>query len=558
YSDLSKQASKCVSFGLAQLTLHAKHDEDATVVDAIATFTRHVVTRYGLPKRVPESAIQSFVTNLPPNWVACESLLELVAALVPLYPSLLDVSSLLEQLVDAFDASFASNAAEMFVKTLGVVILACNHPPIPSSVVSEAFLRHVLAAYGATLSPLDLLLKAVVDAIVVVAGEGHVTLERVGYCFGSKANHVATGDLDQHWLLDEIDADMMKTSIAHFPIDRPFHGSAYVPASSSHDLYDPAYMLPLIAHTISSSAIPDRHLLSSGILGYAICGLSADDATLRAHSYGIVATAHESMSATARTFDFSERRQVFLLLETLKNGIAEPHARLPCLLSVFVNDAIAALLKPGHFMFPLVNAFLLSRSALDVNDVPMFYALFNSSSTMFRAERSWLLHLVRVKLDVDVELLQRRHVFSILLGFFDSPLADAHTQGLVLEILATAVATAAGNVILFFTFCTLAKAPPSTSVWFSLDLLDSTTALLPRDSPFALALLPHVVWYLQRIPAAPRDFQFSRQTFERWAGVVSWAMAQAATSRNLPLQLALPDAVHALTQAVRGFHVDVV
>ncbi|RHZ19570.1 hypothetical protein DYB37_001938 [Aphanomyces astaci] len=646
YSDLSKQASKCVSFGLAQLTLHAKHHEDATVVDAIATFTRHVVTRYGLPKRMPESAIQSFVTNLSPNWVACESLLELVAALVPLYPSLLDVASLLDQLVDAFDASFASNAAEMFVKTLGVVILACNHPPIPSSVVSEAFLRHVLAAYGATLSPLDLLLKAVVDAIVVVAGEGHVTLERVGYCFGSKANHVATGDLDQHWLLDEIDADMMKTSIAHFPIDRPFHGSAYVPASSSHDLYDPAYMLPLIAHTISSSAIPDRHLLSSGILGYAICGLSADDATLRAHAYGIVATAHESMSATARTFDFSERRQVFLLLETLKNGIAEPHARLPCLLSVFVNDAIAALLKPGHFMFPLVNAFLLSRSALDVNDVPMFYALFNSSSTMFRAERSWLLHLVRVKLDVDVELLQRRHVFSILLGFFDSPLADAHTQGLVLEILATAVATAAGNVILvhkmgllawlqavaikhegkftalllslvhtsiqsyylsekptdryaanimsqlhqlcrtlvvqhqqclkptdvrdvdfallpavltqFFTFCTLAKAPPSTSVWFSLDLLDSTTALLPRDSPFALALLPHVVWYLQRIPAAPRDFQFSRQTFGRWTGVVSWAVAQAATSRNLPLQLALPDAVHALTQAVRGFHVDVV
>ncbi|RHZ06979.1 hypothetical protein DYB26_003467 [Aphanomyces astaci] len=110
----------------------------------------------------------------------------------------------------------------------------------------------------------------------------------------------------------------------------------------------------------------------------------------------------------------------------------------------------------------------------------------------------------------------------------------------------------------FFTFCTLAKAPPSTSVWFSLDLLDSTTALLPRDSPFALALLPHVVWYLQRIPAAPRDFQFSRQTFGRWTGVVSWAVAQAATSRNLPLQLALPDAVHALTQAVRGFHVDVV
>ncbi|RHY31349.1 hypothetical protein DYB32_003618 [Aphanomyces invadans] len=447
HADLTRQTSKCVSFGLAQLALHSTVFSDS-VIDGVAGFTQRILSMYGVPKRVPLTTIQSFVRHLTStrSWVTRHSLLDLVAAVAPRFPDA-DYSSLLRTLVDGFDTLHSN---ESYLKTLCALLqLSVHHAVDNDSVCTQEFLCAVLSSYGATTSPVDLLLKSIVDALV--ADGTHLTLHRVGYCFG-KANHLSAGDLEQHWLLDEIDADTMKSSIEHFPHDRPFAGQYVVAPSSSNRaaVYDPAFFLPLVAHTLSTSSIPDRHLLQSGILGYAICGLSAEDDMIRSFAYGIVASAHESMSSTARTFEFNERRQVHLLLETLKNGIAHPHTRLPFLISVFVNDAISALLKPGHFMYPLVNAFLLSRSALDVNDVPMFYALFNSSSTMFRAERSWLLHLIKrgLKVDLDVDLLQRRHVFSIFLGFFDSPLADAHTQALVLEILTKAAATAAGNVAL--------------------------------------------------------------------------------------------------------------
>ncbi|KAF0699824.1 Aste57867_9600 [Aphanomyces stellatus] len=437
-SDLTRFASKIVGFGLGQLMRQDFATESASL-DALAAFTLDTLERYAA-KKVPASTVQSFLVHLAANsdWYFRDTILDVVAKLAVVFPTL-DFAPLLAQLMTKFE-HMAEN--ESFLKAFGVLLKKTE-----SSVaaVDMDFLRLVLTKYGATLSTNDVLLKAILE--VIQESHDDLSLESVGYCFG-KANHLATSELEQHWLLEEIDATTMKHSIEYFPHTRPFKG----PFECKHaqTVYDPAYFLPLIAHPLSTSHIPDRQLLQSGILGFAICGLSAEDDDIRAYAYGIVAVAHESMSATARTFEFNERRQVHLLLETLKNGIDTPHARLPFLITVFVNDAITSLLKPGHFMFPLVNAFLLARSALDVNDVPMFYALFNSSSTTFRPERSWLLHLVKrgVKLDVDVELLQRRHVYSILIGFFDSPLADTYTQEFVLEILARSVVTASGNFIL--------------------------------------------------------------------------------------------------------------
>jgi hypothetical protein len=121
---------------------------------------------------------------------------------------------------------------------------------------------------------------------------------------------------------------------------------------------------------------------------------------MRRVAYAIVAYAHEAMSHSkadieARGDMDNPRRQIHLLLETLKNGIPSVHARLPSLMTMFLLDAISVLSRPGHFMYPLVNAFLLSRAAIDVTDVPMFYTLFYSGTpATWKAERNWLLHVV--------------------------------------------------------------------------------------------------------------------------------------------------------------------
>ncbi|KAG9409881.1 hypothetical protein AC1031_020193 [Aphanomyces cochlioides] len=615
-SDLSRFASKCVGFILSILNHHDGFSSDSSTLDALSFVLLDVLQRYN-PKKVPTSAVESLVKHLDSHsdWTHRSSMLDAVSTLADTFSSV-DFSSLLQQLLDNFDTLVDVGS---FLKALGVLLEKETRVDIDVD-----FQKQVLAQYGATLSAKDLHLKAILE---VLETRG-LSLDQVGYCFG-KANQTATTDMAQHWLLEEIDNHTMRRSIEQFPHTRPFTGT-FPPEENV--VYDPAFFIPLIAHAVSSSHIPDRQLLQSGILGYAICGLSAEDEKIRAYAYGIVAVAHEAMSATARTFEFNERRQVHLLLETLKNGISQPHERVPFLITLFANDAISALMKPGHFMYPLVNAFLLSRSALDVNDVPMFYALFNSSASTFRAERTWLLHLVKrgVKLDGDVELLQRRHVYSILLGFFDSPLADTQSQELVLDILSSSIATASGMFLLvhkmgllawlefvaikyktqylrqilamsitalqnyhlpekqndrylpntltqlrqlgqtlvsittdehtdllrlllleYFQFCST-KPQVAISMWFSLDLLETTVKLVAplEDNK---TLLSHTVSFLARIATASRDLQFNKATYDRWAAIAAWAVEQVPLTNYLELKLALPQTIQHLTKEVPAF-----
>jgi hypothetical protein len=209
----------------------------------------------------------------------------------------------------------------------------------------------------------------------------------------------------------------------------------------------------MLSHFISSSDLPEAAVVQQGLLGLAVRATSSHAQCTRAYAYGIVAHLHESLaSSEALTAEgFKAGRQVHLLLESLRNAIESPRARVSSVITVFLNDAISILCRPVHALFPHVNHFLLARQAIDVNDVPMFYALFNSRAPLtYKQERSWFLHTLRrgVRDDGDVVLLVRRHVLPILLSFFDSELADDHTQALIAQILSACLGTENGGAYL--------------------------------------------------------------------------------------------------------------
>jgi hypothetical protein len=82
-----------------------------------------------------------------------------------------------------------------------------------------------------------------------------------------------------------------------------------------------------------------------------------------------------------------------------------------------------------------VNKFLLSRPAFDLDDVPMFYSLFNSSSTTYRHERLWLLRMLAVGCQNpdDYRLLRKRRVIDLVAHLYvtsHSRLALARRCGL--------------------------------------------------------------------------------------------------------------------------------
>lgn len=68
--------------------------------------------------------------------------------------------------------------------------------------------------------------------------------------------------------------------------------------------------------------------------------------------------------------------------------------RIPTIITIFIAHSLYIFMNPGHFMYPLINRFLLQRPFLDLKDIPMFYSLFQSSTNNYQKEKVWILRLL--------------------------------------------------------------------------------------------------------------------------------------------------------------------
>ncbi|GMF09328.1 unnamed protein product [Phytophthora lilii] len=354
---------------------------------------------------------------------------------------------------------------------------------------TRLLLQTLLSSYSMSLSSFDRSLRVLFEEFEAHGSkENELTLVSMGFRFGASSTispSTATSTKRSHndlvddsaWVLGGgLEQNRVRATIEHFPLDREistandasllncdeeiYVGNANddkklalaVDQETEAEPYDPAFLLPMLSHFISSSDLPDGGIVQQGLLGIAIRATSSDVEKIREYAYGILAHLHESLQATNETTSDSKAgRQVHLLLDVFRRGIEEPLEQVPSVVTVFLNDALAVLTRPTHVLYPQVNHFLLARPAMDLADVPMFYSLFNSRAPLtFRQERSWLLHTLRrgVRSDNDVELLVRRHVLPMLLSFFSSELADTHTQPLITNILLAALRTPSGGVYL--------------------------------------------------------------------------------------------------------------
>ena len=147
--------------------------------------------------------------------------------------------------------------------------------------------------------------------------------------------------------------------------------------------------------------------------------------------------------AKAMLRNVAERRQLFLLLNSLRNAISasrdrvsDPCPRIPAFISLFVAQVIQILMTPSSDMYPLVNQFLLQRPSMDLADIPMFYALFHSRDVdNSKRERAWILRLMlySVRTNDDVKLMRKRFAPELLRSM--SVYLDKRTQVLISEVL---------------------------------------------------------------------------------------------------------------------------
>ena len=331
-------------------------------------------------------------------------------------------------------------------------VSACLSNFTQNDMLKEEWVSILLSGYSATTSERD---RLILEILFFFEKSG-VSCISHSFVWGEKGMQIrnarseTTQGMDLEYplageTLDLLLPSQMAASMKNFPIDRalePF-GSFFKPdydrIANERVVYDPAFLLPVINNLVNvcSSQIDARKLVESQVLSYVIISMSSRDIRIRQAAY----SALSEMYVLIEGGKFKEAEQICYLLSVLRDAIDEDFVRIPSILSSFCKEAIYILHRPEHFLYTTVNKFILQRPIIDLQDVPMFYQLFNSSSANFRKERGWILRLIRDGLRdiVDYKICQRRHVFEMLLSFYDSKLADSYTRGLVLDILESAV-----------------------------------------------------------------------------------------------------------------------
>ncbi|KAK3842885.1 MAG: ribosome 60S biogenesis N-terminal-domain-containing protein, partial [Linnemannia gamsii] len=363
----------------------------------------------------------------------------------------------------------------------------------PKTCCKAGFLPMLLSCYSASTSVADQLLLAVLR---ITESQTIGSISNRAPVWGSgtentKSSGALFGQAMMTESLDLIDPNMMMISAIQFPVDRELESEAPIVSKQDYDedfvkhqpapIYDPCFMLPLFGTYMAFGGMLDiRRFIEVNGLGYIMVALSSSDDNMRLAAYSLLDDFYPLLSQST----MREKNQLMLLMDAFRNAIVERDdgtapPRIPAVITAFVTQALTTLLKPDHFMYPHVNKFCLQRPVIDLEDIPMFYSMFNSSSENHRKERVWMLRLLATSLKTseDYKLFRRRHVVDLLVAFFNSQLSEPLSKKIVIEILfnATAIPKASLQLITQNAF---------------LSWIHSLSAINPMSSDNEFALVP--------------------------------------------------------------------
>ncbi|KAK5665785.1 hypothetical protein QVD99_007419 [Batrachochytrium dendrobatidis] len=338
-------------------------------------------------------------------------------------------------------------------------LLQCIMEVDPTQCCLPEYLPKIVRSYYGTLSPCD---RATLSLLFIYETHAFISISPyIGRWGAIQTDKLNSNALHQHTYADPIapiNSRWMARSLGWFSVGTEMDSFADVSAinpsnpndtsrfevhsSSLAYLYDPNFILPLVAGALSSINHPLDLLclIESNALGLVIMALSSkSDATRRLAHFILCKT-----YAAIRDSDLTQRNQLMILLQSLKNIIipissiknALPDP-IPASMAAFFAHALIVLLKPEGVMFQPIYRFLLYRPLLEMRSIPLLNILFFSSSDSNVRERMWILRVLSagLKSTSDYRLYQHKHVIEILMSYFHSSMADTGTRKMVLEIL---------------------------------------------------------------------------------------------------------------------------
>ncbi|XP_046406009.1 uncharacterized protein LOC124170963 [Ischnura elegans] len=253
-------------------------------------------------------------------------------------------------------------------------------------------------------------------------------------------------------VLDLLDVNMVKRTIDSFPMHRKLQAEdSFDAVYDETNIYDPCFYLPILSHILApENPIKIYKVVQSGALALTVIALGSSDAGVRSAAMHILARFYSHLETGRPSKEkklwlnfIDSLRNGFTLLASSKDAKNVSSLQLPSVVSVFLARSSLVMADPQHIMFFPLHNYFLAKPALDLDMVPEFFRLFNSTEVESRSYRYWILEVLRdgMKSELDFLVCLNSGALKVLLTSFCCVTTDEKSKMLILEILTAAVKT---------------------------------------------------------------------------------------------------------------------
>ncbi|GMI77626.1 EMBRYO DEFECTIVE 2788 [Hibiscus trionum] len=384
------------------------------------------------------------------------------------------------------DGKDDQEAAEMckkqleILKLLRILLSGANQSGFDSGNDNGINLKELhsllLSSYGATLGEIDLEIYSLMNVIESIHSPGSEYITEMDYLWGTSATKVKKEQMLKHGASTDImtdteavqeglkikyrenlpvDPKVCAATVLHFPYDRTaseehlslskFRTDNLMdmiepcsPGAGKILLYDPVFIMHFSIHSFSAGYIEPVEFTGLGLLAVAFVSTSSPDLGLRKLAYEVLSRFKISLEGYKKKKDVM---RLHLLLMYIQNGIEEPWQRIPSVIALFAAETSLILLDTLHEHYSTLNKLLMDSSRVNMKQIPLFHDFFHSNAVNYRAQRLWILRLVYAGLNLedDAWLYIRSSILETVMSFYVSPLSDAETKKIILQILKKSV-----------------------------------------------------------------------------------------------------------------------
>lgn len=396
------------------------------------------------------SSWTSFIRSALRLYFSDSRVLRLVSHLIPriytesnsetISPSLKDLHEMLISHSGFLPVIMGSESAESKELLVDILLTVIERQP---ECCAEGHLYVLMGVYGASLSTCD---QKLLKMVYLYEKNGINLTKLRPYLWGVKViemyelskqetslNRLPSTDR----IFEIIDTDKMMKSILHFPVKRKLTPLEVAPAEqwkSLESCYDPCFLLPLLAHLVAPyNNIRTLNFMMKNCLGYSFAALSSHDSNMRAAGYHILIQLEEQLKLSS----FHRKDQYLYLLHFLQNSITDENTKLPFVIAIYMMKVSQILLNEGNQLYASITAPLMVKPCLELNLIPEFFRLFNSSNLHHYHERMWMLYLLHdgLRESHDYHIYKKYYIFKIIMSFANSVLCNYTSQFQILRIL---------------------------------------------------------------------------------------------------------------------------